>query len=90
MSRGKGFSALKNQVFRWLFISQTAFFLTMQGQVLVRSMLTYELTGSAISLGLVNFAAAVSMLLVGPWGGVVADRVERRRGVGFDLCCTTA
>ena len=90
MSRGKGFSALKNQVFRWLFISQTAFFLTMQGQVLVRSMLTYELTGSAISLGLVNFAAAVSMLLVGPWGGVVADRVERRRllliGTGALIC----
>lgn len=72
-------AALENTQFRWLFASNIAFFLSMQGQMLVRSMIAYELTGSPLALGMINFAVAIPMMLVSPFGGVIADRLERRR-----------
>jgi MFS transporter, DHA1 family, staphyloferrin A biosynthesis exporter len=41
--------------------------------------LVYDLTGSAISLGLVNLCRMAPILVFTLFGGVVADRVERRR-----------
>ncbi|MCX6024548.1 MAG: MFS transporter, partial [Chloroflexi bacterium] len=41
--------------------------------------LVYDLTGSAVSLGIVNFARMIPVLLFTLLGGVVADRMERRR-----------
>jgi len=73
------FASLENRQYRWLFASNMAFFLAMQGQMLVRSMITYELTESPLDLGLVNFAVAIPMMLASPFGGVVADRIERRQ-----------
>jgi MFS family permease len=77
-SRTSPFASLANTQFRWLYISNTAFFFAMMGQFVVRSYLAYDMTGSAFALGLVNFAVAVPMLLISPFGGVIADRVERR------------
>src|SRR6266850_6130305 len=65
--------------FRWLFTSNMAFFLAMQSQALVRGFLAFRLTRSEFALGGVSFAVAVPMLLVSPLGGVLADRVDRRR-----------
>ena len=65
--------------YRWLFVSNMAFFLAMQSQALVRGFLAFRLTGSEFALGGVSFAVAVPMLLVSPIGGVLADRVDRRR-----------
>jgi MFS family permease len=65
--------------YRWLLASNVAFFLAMQSQALVRGFLAFELTGSEFALGGVSFAVAVPMLLVSPIGGVLADRVDRRR-----------
>jgi MFS family permease len=72
-------AALENRQYRWLFASNMAFFLAMQGQMLVRSMITFELTQSPLALGFVNFAVAIPMMLLSPFGGVIADRFERRR-----------
>src|SRR5215208_1995928 len=41
--------------------------------------LIYDLTGSAVYLGVLNFARLFPILLFTLIGGVVADRVERRR-----------
>lgn len=41
--------------------------------------LGYELTGSALALGLVNAFRAVPALLSGPLGGVAADRMDRKQ-----------
>src|SRR6266508_3657710 len=41
--------------------------------------LTYTLTGSPLLLGLVNGLRAVPLLLLGPFGGVAADRLDRKR-----------
>lgn len=37
------------------------------------------LAGSALALASVNFAASIPMLILMPFGGVMADRMERRR-----------
>src|SRR5258705_8185574 len=70
---------LRVGAYRWLFISNMAFFLAMQSQALVRGFLAVRPTHSEFALGGVSFAVAVPMLLVSPLGGVLADRVDRRR-----------
>ena len=73
------FSSMRHPQYRWLYASNMAFFFAMQGQMIVRSYLAFKLTHSALMLGLVNLAMAIPMLLVSPFGGVIADRVEKRR-----------
>ncbi|WP_322796600.1 MFS transporter [Tepidiforma sp.] len=73
------FASLQYPQFRWLFASNIAFFFAMNGQFVVRSVLAYRLTGSEFALGLVNLVVAIPMLVVSPFGGVIADRVEKRR-----------
>ncbi|MEO8540879.1 MAG: MFS transporter [bacterium] len=89
-SSGGAFASLKHQQFRWLYLSNIAFFFAMNGQFLVRSILAYELTGSKLALGAINLMVAIPMLVVSPFGGVVADRVEKRKlimiGQGLLLC----
>ena len=70
--------SLRIPQFRWLFLSNTTFFLAMQGQIIVRSWLVYSITDSALALGIVSLMVALSMLTLGPIGGVAADRFERR------------
>jgi MFS family permease len=51
--------------------------------------LAYEITGSAIALGILGFAEAAPRLLLGAVGGVLVDRYDRLRlltGMQF-LCC---
>jgi MFS family permease len=48
-------------------------------QKFAQSWLVYELSHSATIVGVVVALQAVPMLLVGPYGGVVADRFDKRR-----------
>jgi MFS family permease len=48
-------------------------------QTLAQSWLVYQLTGSALLLGTVNFLQGLPSLFLALVGGVLADRVERRR-----------
>ena len=41
--------------------------------------LVYDLTGSAFLLGLINGLRSVPLLVLGPFGGVAADRFDRKR-----------
>src|SRR5215211_5969254 len=41
--------------------------------------LTYALTGSPFLLGVINGLRAVPLLVLGPFGGVAADRLDRKR-----------
>jgi len=43
------------------------------------SWLVYRLTGSAFLLGLVGFAGQFPAFLLGPFAGIVVDRMDRRR-----------
>ncbi|MCP4903982.1 MAG: MFS transporter [bacterium] len=81
--RSSGFrqatESLENKEFRKVFGSNMAFFLAMGGQSIVRPWLAFELTGDKLDLGIVSVAMAIPMLILSPFGGVLADRMERRR-----------
>jgi len=75
---GRATEALEIPAFRRIFVSNMAFFLAMGGQSVVRPWLAFELTDSTFALAIVSAATAVPMLLLSPFGGVLADRMERR------------
>ncbi len=75
----ESFELLKERPFKWLLISNSAFFLAMQGQMIPRSVIAWEMTNKdAESLAFINMAVALPMLLFAPLGGALADRIERR------------
>lgn len=51
----------------------------MNGQVLTRTILAWDLTGLAQSLAYINLVVAVPMIFVSMIGGAITDRVERRQ-----------
>lgn len=48
-------------------------------QIIGQSWLVLKLTGSGTALGLVTALQFLPMLILAPWGGVVADRFNKRR-----------
>jgi predicted MFS family arabinose efflux permease len=62
----------------------------MQGQILTRTILAWDLTGAAQSLAYINLVVAVPMIFVSMIGGAITDRVERRRLVIIGQCLITA
>jgi len=71
-------SSFRNPQFRWLYISNIAFFMAMGSQQIVRSWITFQLTDSKFALGIISFTVALPMLFMSPLGGALADRLERR------------
>ena len=73
------FSSLKVRNFKLFFagqlVSQTGTWLTMIAQTL----LVLKLTDSGIALGVLTACQFLPVLLLGPWAGAVADRVDKRR-----------
>ena len=72
------FESLRERDYAWYFAGNTAFFMAIQMNIVVRGYLAYDLTDSAFMLGLVSFAFAMPMLFVAPIAGVVSDRVNKR------------
>ena len=72
------FDSLKQVEFRWLFASTLGQMAAIQMQILMRSYVAYDLTGSFAAIGVVGLASAVPMLLLSVFGGVLADRVPRK------------
>jgi MFS transporter, DHA1 family, staphyloferrin A biosynthesis exporter len=75
---GSTFTSLKEADYAWYFAGNIAFFMGMQMQIILRGYLAYDITGRALALALVSLAMAFPMLVVAPFGGVVADRVNKR------------
>lgn len=48
-------------------------------QVIAQAWVVYQLGHSELTLGLVAFASAIPNLVISPWGGVIVDRMSRRR-----------
>ena len=61
----------------------------MQGQILTRTILAWDLTGLAQSLAYINLVVAVPMIFVSMIGGAITDRVERRRLIIIGQCLIT-
>jgi MFS family permease len=76
---GGSFRALQSRPFRIYFAGQVA---SASGTFLQQTAigwLVFRITGSASSLGLVLAAGGVPSLLLGPWGGSIADRFDLRK-----------
>ena len=73
--------ALRHRNFQIFFAGQ---FISLVGtwmQQVAQSWLIYRLAHSAMLLGGIGFASQVPSFFLGPFGGYVADRFDRRRGV---------
>ena len=60
-------------------MGNVAFFFAMQGQILTRTILAWDLTGLAQSLAYINLVVAIPMIFASMIGGAITDRVERRQ-----------
>ncbi len=82
------FAALGVRDYRVMWLGMLAAFSAMQMQMIAQGYLAYELTGSATVLGLVGMAMGLPQLALGLFGGVVADRVPKRRLLTITQTCT--
>src|SRR6201992_604626 len=76
---GKTFSSLRVPNYRLYFTGQSISLVGTWMQMTAQSWLVLTLTHSSTDLGLAVALQAVPVLLLGPYGGVVADRVDKRR-----------
>lgn len=75
----RAFRALRHSNFRLYIGGQLVSLAGTWMQSVAQGWLVYQLSGSPATLGIVGFASAIPVLLVGPWAGVVVDRVDIRR-----------
>jgi MFS family permease len=45
--------------------------------------LVYDLTGDIYAMALLSMAQAIPMILIGPWAGVIVDKVDRKYAMAF-------
>ncbi len=74
----KTFSSLRNPVYRLYLGALLGQMASMNMQMMARSLLIYRLTGSAAILGAMSLANALPMLSLALFGGVIADRVQKK------------
>ncbi len=77
------FSSLKIRNYRLYFIGQAISLIGTWMQTIGQSWLVLKLTGSGTALGLVAAFQFLPILLLGPWGGVIADRFSKRKLLYF-------
>ncbi len=73
------FRALGVRNYRLFFTAQLVSVSGTWMQTVAQAWLVLKLSESGVALGLVTAAQFVPMLVLGPWAGVVADRVDKRR-----------
>ncbi len=79
VAAARTFRSLGVRNYRLYFLGQI---ISMSGtwmQSVAQAWLVLELTGSGIALGAVTALQFLPTLVLGPWGGLVADRVDKRR-----------
>ncbi len=72
------FSSFKNRVYRLYYGALLGQMAAMHMQMIARSLLIYRLTGSPAILGAMSLAHAVPTLCLSLFGGVIADRVQKK------------
>lgn len=73
------YQALRHREYRWFLLGNLALTMATQIQTRVMGWQAYEMTKDPLSIGLVGLSEAVPFLLLTLYGGVVSDRVERRK-----------
>ena len=73
------YHVLRHRDFRLLWGSQFVSLTGSQMQVVALNWHIYVLTGSPLALGLVGLTRVLPIIVFSLWGGIVADRYDRRR-----------
>jgi len=73
------FKVFRHRNYRLYFTGQLVSLMGTWMQTVAQAWLVYSLTHSPFLLGLTSFAAQVTVFFVAPFGGMVADRVDRRK-----------
>ena len=73
------FRAMSVRNYRLYFLGQLISTSGTWMQSIAQAWLVFQLTGSGVALGVTTALQFTPMLLAGAWGGVIADRVEKRR-----------
>src|SRR4030042_6810878 len=73
------FRALKHRNYKLWFFGQGVSLIGTWMQSMAQQVLVYSLTGSAISLGIVNLMTFLPLLPFSFWGGSLADRFPKRK-----------
>ena len=71
--------AFNHRNFRLFFFGQSLGIIGYWVQQIAMSWLVYRLTGSALLLGATAFAGQIAVLVLAPFGGLWADRVDRKK-----------
>jgi MFS family permease len=79
----KTFSSLKIRNYRLYFIGQAISLVGTWMQMIAQDWLVLKLTNSGTQLGIVSAFQFLPILILGPWGGVIADRYKKRRLLFF-------
>ena len=72
------FQALSNPHYRLLFIGSLFSMLAFMMQWTVQAVVAFDLGGTNSAVGVVHLGVGICMLLLGPFGGVLADRVSKK------------
>jgi MFS family permease len=78
-ARSQTFAALRHRNFRLWFIGQIISLVGTWMQSTAQGYLVYELTDSPFLLGIVGFTSGIPVWLFSLYGGVIADRISRRK-----------
>jgi len=78
-SRLQALSALKHRNYRLYWMGSLASIIGFSIMMLAQSWLVYDLTESPLYLGLVGLSTAVPTIAFTLFGGILADRIDRRR-----------
>jgi MFS family permease len=76
---GRSFASLKVPNFRRYFAGQLVSLSGNWMQMIAEMWLVLSLTGSGVAVGVTTALQFLPMLIFGAWGGLVADRVSKRR-----------
>ena len=73
------FQSLSNPQYRTLWLGTTVAFLAFMMSMIVQSIVAFDLTGKNGSVGIVALGMGIASITISPFGGVIADRVSKRR-----------
>jgi MFS family permease len=73
------FRSLRTRNFRLFFVGQLTSMIGTWMEMVAMTVVVLQLTDSGVALGLLTAARFGPLLVLGPWGGLVADRLDRHR-----------
>lgn len=73
------FKSLENRDYRVLWFGTTLAFLCFMMSTVVQSVVAFDLTGKNRAVGAVSLGMGVATIFISPFGGVIADRLSKRR-----------